>query len=245
MSSRGRNGPAPLSREAISDGVPGRRRVLTTVVADDYPIVREGLRAMLESTGTLKVVAECSDGVQALRAVREHHPDVAVLDLCMPSMTGLEVLIAVKQERLRTRVVLLAALIDPSDVSSAIKHGVRGIVLKDQAPDDLLTCLSVVARGGRWIDRACRVAACSAPSTERLDRLSRQEQRIASLVSSGLSNRDIARELNVTEGTVKVHLRNIFDKLEVTSRTAVAVMTLAQGPLPAESMGAGEGAAAA
>jgi two-component system nitrate/nitrite response regulator NarL len=152
-----------------------------------------------------------------------------VLDVAMPDMDGLAVLSNVRSS---TRVVLLTATATDSQLLTAILYGARGFVLKDESADSLLRCIHKVAAGGRWfpselIDEAANAQPDGA--TERHDQaLTSREREVARLVSEGLSNKEVGRRLNVTEGTVKIHLHKIYDKMGVSNRTALAALAIAQ-----------------
>jgi DNA-binding NarL/FixJ family response regulator len=202
------------------------RAPTTLLLADDHPLVLSGLRQLIASNAAFRVTAVCSDGVAALQAIREHSPDIAVLDLNMPRLDGLSVLDAVA-EHASTRVVLLAAVLSDRDVHAAIERGAHGLVLKDAAPDTLMDCLCSVAAGRRWLP-ADLVDGPIAREQERLGRaasvadlLTSREREIALMASDGRSNKDIARELGLSEGTVKIHLHHIFRKLGVTTRAGL------------------------
>ena len=200
---------------------------LIVVLADDHPLVLSGLRSLIASDPRLTVVAVCEDGEAALQAIREHRPAIAVLDLNMPKRDGLNVLGIVAVEQPATRVVLLAAAIGDGDLYTAVERGVCGVVLKDAAPDTLMDCLRGVAAGRRWLPAELVDAALTrevarhrrAESVAAL--LTVRERQIALMVGEGRSNKDIARDLNLSEGTVKIHLHHIFQKLGVSSRAGL------------------------
>ena len=165
---------------------------------------------------------------RALATIRAHQPDVVVLDLLMPDGDGLSLLRKMNAEGLSPRVVMLTGAPDDEMLLEALRLGVHGLVLKDMAPALLLQCVRTVAAGGQWLERglASRVLA----TVLRKERgaqvattlgLSTRELEIVRFVADGLRNRAIADELNITEGTVKVHLHNIYEKLGVESRLAL------------------------
>jgi DNA-binding NarL/FixJ family response regulator len=200
---------------------------LTVILADDHPLVLSGLRSLIGSDHGLNVVAACEDGETVLRAIREHKPALAVVDLNMPKRDGLSVLGVLAAEQCATRVVLLAAAIGDSDLYTAVEHGVHGIVLKDAAPDTLMDCLRSVAAGRRWLPPELVDAAISREVARRrrgdavATLLTARERQIALMVGDGRANKDIARGLNLSEGTVKIHLHHIFQKLGVTTRAGL------------------------
>lgn len=203
------------------------------VFADDHPIVLDGLEQLFRLEGDFTVVARCRSGEEALRQLRERRPRVLILDLRMPELGGLEVLQAVVAERLPTRVVLLAAALDDEQLLEAVRLGVAGVVLKEMAPERLVEAVRVVAAGGQWIDRATLNRALRSalarknvppPAT-----LTPRETEIVRMVASGLRNRAIADQLEIGEGTVKMHLHNIYQKLEIDGRVALILKAQKMG----------------
>jgi DNA-binding NarL/FixJ family response regulator len=197
------------------------------VLADDHPIVLDGLAQLFAHEPDCEVVARAKDGEQALQAVRKHRPDVLVLDLRMPIMSGLGVLREIIRESLPTRVVLLTA-VDTGDLQQAICLGVDGVVLKDMAPALLLRAVREVHAGGKWIERGSATHAVDT-LRQRMTALQRfsalltpREIEIARLVASGLRNSAVAEKLAIAEGTVKLHLHNVYEKLGIDGRMALA-----------------------
>jgi DNA-binding NarL/FixJ family response regulator len=197
---------------------------ITLVIADDHPVVLEGIARLLEQEEDLNVVARCNDGSAALQAVREHRPDILVLDLNMPRVGGMEVLRQADKEGLGLRVVLLTAGIEEEELLEAVRLGVRGIMLKDMAPESLSRCIRTVHGGGQWLERQLtgwtmdRLLAREAARQQAAKVLTRRESELVRLVSQGLRNKEIGAQLGITEGTVKIHLHRIFDKLGVGRR---------------------------
>jgi len=197
---------------------------ITVVLADDHPLMLRGLQGLLSSEVDFQVVAECVNGEEALRSIRIYQPDLAVVDLSMPQRDGLSVSRELNREKLRTRIVLLAASIDQHQMVEAHRLGVRGVVLKEMAPRLLLQCLRKVYAGELWIERWAVARALDtllqreAAAREIGSILTTREAEIARLVACGLRNRPIAQRLLVSEATVKTHLHNIYDKLNVESR---------------------------
>jgi two-component system, NarL family, nitrate/nitrite response regulator NarL len=194
------------------------------VIADDHPIVTQGLEALLGTERDFQVVASGTDGEQALRAVRAHKPDILVLDLHMPGKNGLEVLKEIKAAKLPTRVVLLIAQIDDEELLEATRQDVAGVVLKEMAPRLLVQCLRKVHAGERWMERTTATRAfemllrreANVRDLARL--LTPREIEVVKLVARGLRNKAIADDFSVSEGTVKTHLHSVFEKMGVRSR---------------------------
>ncbi len=202
---------------------------ITLVLADDHPIVLEGLQQLLSLELDFTVLAKCADGEAALAAVRRHRPDILVLDLQMPGTNGLAVLRALQSEALPTRVVVLTASLGADDALEAVRLGARGLVLKELAPHLLVQCIRKVAAGGEWLERGAiskamdkllrREAAVQAAA----GLLTARELEIVRLVAKGRRNKEIARDLAITDGTVKVHLYHVYQKLGVDSRIALTL----------------------
>ncbi|WP_159712118.1 response regulator [Geminicoccus flavidas] len=198
------------------------------VVADDHPVVLQGVNWLLEREGDLEVVARCQSGEEALAAVREHRPDLLVLDLNMPGLSGMDVLRGIAEERLALRVVLLTADLRDDDLFEAVRLGVRGVILKDMAPELLVRCIRTVHAGGQWLEQHLtgwtldRLLARESAKQQATKTLTQREIELVRLVAEGLRNKEIAFRLGITEGTVKIHLHRIYDKLQVTSRIELA-----------------------
>jgi DNA-binding NarL/FixJ family response regulator len=194
------------------------------VLADDHPIVLEGVRRLLEQEPDLEITASCRDGEALLAAVQADRPDIVVLDMRMPGMNGMSVLRRAAEEKLDLRVVLLTAEISDDDTLEAVGYGVRGVVLKDTAPDVLVRCLRTVYAGGQWLEQQLtgraleRLLAREAARQKVARLLTPREHDLVRLVSQGMRNKEIAGVLGITEGTVKIHLHRIYDKLGVTNR---------------------------
>jgi DNA-binding NarL/FixJ family response regulator len=208
---------------------------IRVVLADDHPIVLDGLRQLFERQGDFRVVGCCETGAATVDAVRERRPDVLVLDLRMPTMSGLDVLRALAQERLSCRSVLLTAAVRDSEVVEAMRLGAMGLVLKESTPEALVDCVRRVHRGEQWIDRdsvtrAFRsVLSRESAVLEAAETLTPREIDIVQMVAQGLRNRVIAEKLSLSEGTVKVHLHNIYEKLGVDGRLELVLYAQEHG----------------
>jgi DNA-binding NarL/FixJ family response regulator len=207
----------------------------TLVLADDHPIILDGLEQLFRLEEGLEVVARCRDGGETLQAVRELAPDVLVLDVRMPGPDGIAVLRALEGEGLPTQVVLLTAGLEDDQLLDAIRAGARGVVLKDMAPQLLVEAVRTVIRGGQWLEKGLGGRAL----TKLLQRerglqeasrlLTPRELEIVRMVARGLRNRAIAEKLYITEGTVKVHLHNIYEKLGVDGRVELTLYAQEKG----------------
>lgn len=198
------------------------------ILADDHPIILEALAQVLSVAGEFDVVTRCADGEEALAAVRRARPDVLVLDVRMPRRNGMEVLREIHREQLPTRVVLLTAEVTDEEVVDAVRLGVGGIVLKEAAPRQLLQAVRTVAAGGDYIDESSirkaldRMLRREAGNAEAARLLTARELEIVRLAASGLRNKQIGDKLSITEGTVKIHLHAIYQKLGVSGRVELS-----------------------
>jgi DNA-binding NarL/FixJ family response regulator len=202
---------------------------IRVIIADDHPIVLEGLSQLFTLEKDFKVVGQCSSGAQALDAVQRLKPDVLVLDVRMPKVDGLAVLRELAARKSPTRVVLLTAEINDNEVLEAVRLGVSSIVLKETASQMLLQAARAASRGEQVLDdRSVRRA---------LDHLLRREAGVAAarrvltsreieivrMVATGLRNRQIGEALSISEGTVKIHLHSIYGKLGVSGRVELTL----------------------
>jgi DNA-binding NarL/FixJ family response regulator len=202
------------------------------VIADDHPLVREGLRTLLELQPGFTVVGEAVDGLDAVRLTNDLRPDVLLLDLAMPRMNGLDVLKALADTATEVRTVLLTAAIEREETVQALRLGARGVVLKEAATQMLYKCIRAVMAGVFWVGheriddlmqtlRQIERAPAREPSPA--SRLTRRELQVIAAVVEGGSNKDIAKAFGLSEQTVKNHLSNIFDKLGVSNRLELAL----------------------
>lgn len=204
-------------------------------LADDHPIVLRGLRQLFEHEHDFSIVASCANGTEALEAVRRGGVDVLVLDLRMPGLTGLDVLRCLRDEDLQCAPVLLTASVDDDEVVKAVELGARGVILKDSPPAALLDCVRRVHAGHRWFDQPTlarafeRVVHRDGAVREAAATLTPRETEIVAMVAEGLRNRDIAARTRISEGTVKIHLHNIYEKLGVDGRLALVVYAREKG----------------
>lgn len=208
-----------------------RRGPVRIAIADDHEIFRDGLRRLLESEPGFEVVAEAVDGLDAIRVAREAGPDVLLLDVAMPRMGGVEALSTMPSS---TRVILLTAAIEPSDLLRAIQLGARGVVLKESATRLLIDGIhrvmdeKYIIGSGVADDLAQAVRQVSVQPTRRYALTTRELEIVAAIVG-GDSNREIADRLGISLQTVKHHLTSIFDKTGVSSRLELALLAIRQG----------------
>jgi DNA-binding NarL/FixJ family response regulator len=201
---------------------------ISLVIADDHPLILDAMENLFRLEKDLKVVARCLSGDEAIQAVRRHQPDILVLDIQMPTKDGLVVLREMRKEKLPTRVVVLTATLNEEGVSEAVRLGVRGLVLKELAPKLLVQCIRKVHAGALWLEKHAASSALEkllqreTVRNEAVQALTPREIEIIKQVAAGLRNMEIGRKLFISEGTVKIHLHNIYQKLGVDSRTKLA-----------------------
>lgn len=209
--------------------------MIRLILADDHPIVLDGLVQLFRVEPGFEVLARCRDGEEALREVRAHRPDVLVLDIRMPRRDGLEVLRTLRQEEIPTRIVLLTAAVEEEQLVEALRLGVGGVVLKEMAPHLLVEAVREVHGGGSWLDKGSvsrivtKLLHQDEGRREAAGLLTPRELEIVRMVARGLRNRAIAEQLLISEGTVKIHLHNIYQKLAVDGRLELVVYAQAKG----------------
>jgi two-component system, NarL family, nitrate/nitrite response regulator NarL len=207
------------------------------VVADDHPVVRFGVKNMLEDEPGFEVVGEAEDGDTAITQTIELEPDILLLDLQMPRLPGLEALRAIMSKSPRVKIIMLTSTITSQQVIEALQIGARGIVLKDSLAGDLATSLRAVLSGDYWIGGA-RVAnlmtklnelmkAAAAVPERKTYGLTPRELEVVTCIVEGCSNKDVAKQFTISEETVKRHLSNIFDKTGVSTRLELALFAIA------------------
>jgi DNA-binding NarL/FixJ family response regulator len=207
------------------------------VVADDHPVVRFGVKNMLMSEPGFEVVGEANDGDDAITQTLELEPDILLLDLLMPRLPGLEAMRAIMTKSPRVKIILLTSTISPQQIIEALQIGARGIVLKDSVAGDLSQSLKAVLSGDYWIGgkRVANLlsalhelmAQAAAVPERKTYGLTPRELEVVSCIVEGCSNRDIAKQFNISEETVKRHLSNVFDKTGVSTRLELALFAIA------------------
>lgn len=194
------------------------------VLADDHPIVLDGLETLFRLEPDFEIAARCVNGEETLVAVRLHRPDVLLLDIHMPRKNGMAVLRELQREKLATKVVLLAAVLEEEEVLEALRLGVRGMVLKELAPQMVVQCVRKVYAGERWLEKHAvtrlvdSLLRREAGEREAANLLTPREIEMVSMVARGLRNKEMSERLSISEGTVKIHLHHIYRKLKVENR---------------------------
>lgn len=223
---------------------PQEKPKIRVAIADDHPIVRDGIRKLLSLEDDIEVVAEAGDGREILQMVQECEPDVLLLDLRMPNMDGLAVMRNLQQLNLNTRVIILTASEDKNEFVNAMKLGCSGIVLKQTSPELIVKSIRKVHAGEIWLDSHTTAAVMrqfaatpseappagsGAPKGRERSPLSAREREIVMLVAQGYKNKEMAEKMFISEQTVKNHLHNIFDKLGVSDRLELALYAIHKG----------------
>ena len=201
------------------------------VIVDDHPVVRDGLRGMLESQPDFEVVGEASDGEAAVRITKTLKPEIVLMDLRMPEMDGVTALREIKANNPQVQVLVLTTYDSDADILPAIEAGASGYLLKDSSREELYTAIRATARGETVLAPAVAarlVGRMRAPAEEQL---SSRELEVLQLVAEGDSNSEIASRLHISQATVKSHLIHIFGKLGVSDRTAAVTVALRRGIL--------------
>jgi DNA-binding NarL/FixJ family response regulator len=204
------------------------------VIADDHPVVREGLRGMLSSQSDFEIVGEAATGTEAVALVTQLHPDVVLMDLRMTELDGAAATAQIRAQQLNTSVLVLTTYENNADILRAIEAGATGYLLKDAQRDELFTAIRTVAQGKAILAPVVTSRLLQQMRTPAQEALSAREVEVLSLVAHGASNKEIARGLHLSEATVKAHLLHLFGKLGVTDRTAAVTVALERGLLRLE-----------
>ena len=199
---------------------------IRVLVADDHPVVRTGLAAVIAEEPDLELVAQAENGELAVALFRAHQPDVVLMDLRMPVMDGVAAIRAITSEFPAARILALTTYEGDADIRRALDAGARGYLLKDMLLTEVITAVRAVRRGERVIPIA--VATRLAEFPERSE-LTERELEVLQLVARGLSNKEVARAIGRTDETVKIHLKNMFAKLGVADRTEAVTVVLTRG----------------
>jgi two-component system nitrate/nitrite response regulator NarL len=206
---------------------------VSIVIADRHPVFLHGLMTLLSADRNFNVVASCNDGEKCIELIRNLSPQIAILDIFMPGLSGLEILAIISRERMPTRIVFFTESAEERDLIVAAARGAYGVVLKETSPETMMECLRQVAAGRRFLPSSYtngdaargQDSPLRSPAADNaLTALTERERQIMRLVSEGLSNKEIGRQLNLSDGTIKVHLHHIYQKLAISNRTALAAL---------------------
>lgn len=206
------------------------------LIADDHPILRDGLRRLLESDGGFVVVGQAKDGAEAISLAKQLQPDIVLLDVAMPHVTGLTALEELGKMSASIKVILLTAAIERADIVTALQLGARGVVMKDSATEVLFKAMRRVIEGQYWVGREgvtdlveilkSMMAASGEAISKKTWGLTKRELEIIGTIVAGYPNKDIAHKFAISEDTVKHHLTNIFNKVGVSTRLELAMFAV-------------------
>jgi len=208
---------------------------ITLVIADDHPLILDAMETLFSLQKEFKIVAQCGTSDEAIEAVRKHRPDILLLDIGMPGKNVFEVIGEMQKDKLPTRVVLLTAVISEDQMLEATRLGVYGVVLKEIAPKLLVQCVRQVHAGKKWFAETASPSALEkmvrreSSAREASQVLSPRQIEILRMVANGLGNKEIGKKLFISEGTVKVHLHAIYEKLQLRSRLALSLYARDKG----------------
>lgn len=206
--------------------------MIRLVVVDDHPVVRHGLVAMLRYERDMQVVGEAENGVEAVNHILELVPDVVLLDLNLPKMSGIEVMRQVRAQQPRVRFLVLTTYDTDEYIGPALEAGAQGYLLKDATPDELTRAVRSLAAGGAALEEGVAARVLESIAEPGGDELSARELEVLRLLVAGASNKAIAAQLNLSENTIKTHLSHIFGKLRVQNRAEAVAAALQRGLVP-------------
>jgi NarL family two-component system response regulator LiaR len=200
--------------------------VIRVLIADDHAVVRQGLRAFLDLQEDIEVVGEAADGAEALEAAARLAPDVVLIDVVMPGVDGIEAIRGLRERAPAARAIVLSSFIDDEKLFPAVRAGAAGYLLKDVQPQELVEAIRTVHGGGALLHPRVASRLLEEIAT---DPLTPREREVLSLIGRGMANKVIARELSLSEKTVKAHVSSILAKLGVTDRTQAALYAVRAG----------------
>ena len=204
------------------------------LLADDHPLTRSGIAEFVRREESFKLVAEAEDGFDAWEKIKDLHPDVALLDIRMPGYDGVTVAQKVKNEGLKTAIVMLTSYDAQQYVIASLRAGARGFVLKTVSPKELTTAINTVAKGGLYLDP--EVASVMGEQDFIPEPLSVREREVLLLAAKGLSSKEVAKQLFISERTVQTHLASIYDKLGSRNKTEALLLALKYGVVTLEEL---------
>ncbi|MGA7411908.1 MAG: response regulator transcription factor [Bryobacteraceae bacterium] len=200
--------------------------MIRVLSVDDHPLLREGIAVLIDTQSDMQLIGEAANGREALEQFRKHHPDITLMDLQMPEMSGIDAIGAIRGEFPDARIIVLTTYSGDFQVSRALKAGARGYLLKDMLRQELLETIRAVHAGQKRLsaEAAAEIAEHAAD-----DVLTSREIEVLRLIANGNANKEVAGKLSLTEETVKGHLKNIFAKLSVNDRTHAVTVGLKRG----------------
>ena len=200
--------------------------MIRVVIADDHAVVRQGLRTFLDLQDDIEVVAEAGDGAEALAAAEEHAPDIVLIDLVMPNVDGIEAIRGLRERVPEARAIVLSSFVEDEKLLPAVRAGAAGYLLKDVEPQQLVEAIRTVHAGGALLHPKVASRLLEEMAT---DPLTPREREVLGLIGRGMANKVIARELSLSEKTVKAHVSSILAKLGVSDRTQAALYAVRAG----------------
>ncbi|WP_147199545.1 two-component system response regulator NarL [Pantoea sp. CCBC3-3-1] len=212
-----------------------KEEAASILLIDDHPMLRNGVKQLIELDEALRVIGEASNGAEGVALAEQHDPDLILLDLNMPGMNGLDTLVQLRTIDLSGRIVVFSVSNHEDDVVNALKRGADGYLLKDMEPEDLLKALHQAAAGQMVLSEKLTNVLVASLRDSRLaeerdvEQLTRRERDILQLITLGMTNKAIARKLSITESTVKVHVKHLLKKMKLKSRVEAAVWALQNG----------------
>ena len=216
----GGNGPSRDTSEAHAP--------ITCLIADDHPAILDSLSRYLETDGRIEVVGQASDGATAFAKLEQLRPDIAVVDVHMPSLNGVELIRSLREGGIETRVILYSGQGDRALVIEALDAGAEGFVKKGGPLSDLPRAVRIVAEGGTFVDAELAGALTGSRAVERLPLLTQREREILRLLADGLRNDEVAQALSISPLTVRTHVKNAMEKLKADTRTEAVAKALRQ-----------------
>jgi NarL family two-component system response regulator LiaR len=211
--------------------------IIRVLIVDDHAVVRQGLRLLLDAQPGIEVVGEAPDGTMAVQMAQELHPTVLLVDLLMPSMSGVEVIRRVNELGLESKTLVLSSSLEDQLVKQALQAGANGYILKASRSSELVSAIERVAAGQPALDpAAAQVVMQQVRTGDPLQTLTAREREVFELLARGLNNTEIAERLTVSEATVRTHIASLLDKLSLRDRTQVTIYALKRGIIRVEDL---------
>ncbi len=201
-------------------------KAIRILIADDHPVVREGLAALINRAADMEVIAEAGNGREALKQFLGCRPDIVLVDLRMPEMDGVDAILAIREQAPDARVIVLTTYDGDEDIYRGLRAGAKGYLLKDARREELMECIRAVHAGRMWIPLGVAAKLATRMGDEDL---TARELQVLQLMVAGKSNKEIGNSLGVSEGTVKIHVNHILEKLKVSGRTEATTVALKRG----------------
>ena len=201
-------------------------KTIRVLSADDHPLLREGIATLINSQADMKLIAEAANGQEAIQQFGEHRPDVTLMDLRLPDMSGIDVVIAIRSQHPEARIIMLTTFEGDDEIQRALEAGARGYLLKSMPPKDMLEAIRQVHAGKKRIP-----AEVASQLAEHMgdEALTEREVEVLRAIAEGNRNRDIANKLFISEETVKVHIKHIMEKLNASDRTQAVAIGVRRG----------------